>query len=191
MTRLSPLPLVLLLAACSSGSDDPSGYADILADAKDLHEAVEAAPGYDPALIPTTGTATYEGYVALDLPVLPDSESVVVGELDLDVDFGSDKPFTGKATDFQGAGNERYTGSLDVGPTGFIDRSPADDDPSLVFTMVGELVRPEGPSFAVVSSASGDFHGADRNFAVGSVGGSACASEGGCGDVSGYWVVAD
>lgn len=189
------LLMLSVLAACGSSDDgdDGAGFDELEARSDELRNEVQDLSFTDPSSLPTTGAATYEGVVGLNLESIPDDTLQgydMAGELEMTVNFaGAGDEVTGKADNFVGVDGEEFDGALII-DDGSIDRT-ADPETGNTFgaQMAGELTAEDGTSWTVDTGLEGDFAGADQSHAFGEVTGSAC-TDSACTEVDGGFVAA-
>jgi hypothetical protein len=143
---------VLGLAGCSGGSGGAPNLAHI-DQALALAAAQQAANVSVPSELPTSGAASYAGFVTLGLPI-SDAITNVTGDIDLNVDFGNQlQPFSGTLSHFPGlAGQIAIVG-------GQIDRDANTGvDYTFISDLRGDLVA-EGRTYTINGSLAGDFRG--------------------------------
>lgn len=124
-----------------------------------------SAPSYTPlTAVPTTGSATYSGFVFGDL-----SDGTVrdrlIGRLELETDFSaSSASFNGTATDFVDADDAPLSGSLTVSG-GHLNRdgNPASDATVLGVSLDGTLRDGDGVTTTLEVVLEGDFLGASAD----------------------------
>ncbi len=132
---------------------------------------------YDPSqytalnTIPTTGSATYQGYLTGDLANRSDAiTNEMIGQLDMAVNFNAQSVgVTGTVTNFVDADDRGITGSLTLSQ-GALDRAgnPA-SDPTLRIRATGTLTDHADRDLAMSLYLEGDFLGST----YGAVGGDA------------------
>jgi len=186
------LPILFgLVAGCSDGSGDGSAFESLGDDYENLVDDIEGEDYTDPASLPTTGTARYEGVVGLDFESVDsgDLEAFdMAGDIELTVNFaGSGDPITGRAGNFVTSDDEAVDGALII-DDGVIDRGANPDD-SFTYTadMDGVLTTEDGTNWDVDTYLLGDFSGEEHEHALGYVGGTGCTAAG-CGLVDGGFV---
>lgn len=174
------LPVLLLpivLAGCENGSSRMSYDATF-----DRIEGIERTVGdqdwTDPALLPTSGTAQYEGGIYLDSELNGselDGYHDIAGEMQMTVDFGSDTPLSGSATNLVDENNRVYDGTLVMSDSVW-DESFGD---ALVYRadLNGELTDQDGTTYDVETALDGSFVGESHEHVSGFIGGDACAGE--------------
>ena len=116
------------------------------------------------AVVPSTGAATYDGYIFGDLS----DDAVVdslVGRLTLEATFGaSDVSFGGSATDFVDQQDAPLNGTLQVSGGSFNrDGNPASDATLRGITVAGTLQDNAGTSMIVGVQLEGDFLGSSAD----------------------------
>ncbi len=176
------LLMVCALAACGEtdddGDNDGNAFESLEARSDALTNEVQDLAFTDPSALPTTGTATYEGVVGLNLESVPDETLQgydLAGELEMTVNFaGAGDAITGRADEFVGIDGEEFAGALII-DDGSLDR---DADLSSEYTfgadLAGELTGEDGTSRTFDTEMLGDFAGSDHSHAFGVVGGTAC-----------------
>lgn len=151
MYTVSPAKALLLIAACTltacKSDDDGSGtsYTDISDQLDQLTDATEDDVALETADIPTVGTASYTGMLAL---VDTSETGVLVGQANIDVAFASDS-VTGTVNDFiyaedvsdQSQELPSVDGTLTF-ENGFIDRTATSSDPQILTELTGTLNAP-------------------------------------------------
>ncbi len=166
------------LGACSDGDDGsgpPTTLAGYDAEFAELAEDAAGLAPTDPAMLPTTGSADYEGVIRLVPGADAFAPERMNGTLDLAVDFGSGA-IAGEATDFvttSGGDEVVMEGSLAV--TGDLAGDPSGDD---VLADIEGLIRidtrpdedDEG-DFFVDGTLGGDFLGENGEVIRGDVSG--------------------
>jgi hypothetical protein len=190
------LLVLCALAACGESSDDGDGeegerFDEIEARSDGLLNEVQDLSYTDPASLPTTGAATYEGVVGLDFEAIP-GETLqgydMAGDLEMTVNFaGAGDRITGTADGFVGIDGEEFDGALII-DDGSLDRD-ADVESEYTFgaDMAGELTGEDGTGWIVDTGLQGDFAGEDHSHAFGDVAGTGC-TEAACTEVSGGFV---
>lgn len=106
------------LAGCSGGGGGGGGtldsYGDYVRANIDLRREAEAVADVQPADLPATGSANYDGFAGFMIGVTPASTIRYFGALDLTVDFAGRGDVTGRIDDIYSGGNQ-FTGE-DAGP---------------------------------------------------------------------------
>lgn len=170
------------LAGCSSGGGAVGGVVEggpslvggtlsaeqMMALGDGLASEIDQLDFSDPAGLPTSGEAVYEGAIAMgayiDRPsVVPD---FLVGQVALGVDF-SDGGVDGQAGSFRGSDDEAYDGTLAI-DGGWIDRGVDPEGGGWTYGagLAGTLGR-GGDRIGVAADLVGDFYGADHGHASG------------------------
>jgi len=151
---------VSLLAGCGGGGGDDAPTAPTYAEMDAA--ATTAATGIidldtgdmiatERQVLPTTGSATYTGYVGGDV-----DGSTLIGELSLTANFTGGGTVSGSATNFQHEVDGAYTGSLTMPSTG-IDPN-LDGDQEFAGTLTGTLAN-GGTDYATDITLTGYFAG--------------------------------
>ena len=115
----------------------------------------------DLAIIPTSGGATYAGYISGDLANQSDTiTDSVLGQMSLDVTFTSTSvTLTGMADQFYDDDNAALQGSLTFA-NGSLDRAgDPDADVTLTLTMNGTLTDAQNRDLVIGATLEGDFLG--------------------------------
>lgn len=168
--------LMLLLAGCGGQSgiapDRARTSAQLLGQASGLLAALSRENVSDPALLPTSGHAVYQGYSTINLPM--DGTTVpYAGDLNLTVTFApTPTPVVGSMRNFIG-----LEGQLLIG-NGTIYRD-ADPDVDLTFDadLTGTLTK-GGDSYALNGTVAGDFRGRTQSGVTGVVYGAITGPDG-------------
>ena len=162
---------IAALAACDSTSS--VGLADLQKDsaamaAKYLDANGNLLPGVNATLwadVPIAGTATYNGYVAGELP-----SGDLIGQLEMTVGFATDD-LSGFADNFQHENDGSYDGALAL--TGVLNRGAAPNIPQIAGTLSGTLTN-NATDYATAIALDGDMIGTDYDavggYADGTVG---------------------
>lgn len=163
MTMRAVVAMILcgwLLTACGGGGGAAGGGA--AADPTDTGVT-------DPRTLPTTGRATYDGYMRADLPTGDGgAREDYLADLRLEVNFatGFDQ-IRGQATGFEAADARRLGGALSI-TGGDVFR---DTDTTAAYTFDGDLdgtLTDGGDAYVVDAEIEGDFLGSDQT-AVGGI----------------------
>lgn len=188
------LLILCALAACGEGSDDGEGgerFDELEARSDGLLNEVEELSYTEPASLPTTGAANYEGVVGLNFEAIPDDTLQgydMAGDLAMTVNFaGAGDQITGTADGFVGIDGEAFDGALII-DEGAINRG-GDVETEYTFgaDMAGELTDADGTEWTVDTSLQGDFAGEEHSHVLGAVSGAGC-TETACTDVEGGFV---
>ena len=185
---------LVAVAACSDGGSGGSGGEDrpTFDDLADLGDAIDAeslALDYtQPTTLPGSGSATYEGMVALDTVIvdgsLQDSPDLI-GELTMTASFGSNA-IGGQATNFVSETDETFDGTLPI-TDGLISRNvDVEEEYTFGAIMDGELTDEGGDTYDFFTDLSGDFLGTDYGYVYGSAEGVACAAT--CSPIEGQFI---
>ncbi|SEM82285.1 hypothetical protein SAMN04488003_10549 [Loktanella fryxellensis] len=133
----------------------------------------------DPRTLPTTGRATYDGYMRAELPTGDDgSRENYLADLRMEVNFatGFDQ-IRGQATGFEAGGARRLGGALTISG-GDVYR---DTDTSAAYTFDGALngtLTDGSDDYLIDAEIEGDFLGADQTAVGGLVFGDITGPEG-------------
>jgi len=167
-----PFALAILVAGCGGSSTGATSFKSIETAGNALSNEIFSVPYTDPSTLPTSGSASYNGYIGVTV----DNAIDVAGELELTADFASDN-ITGSAFNFFDRNENAYAGTLEVSNGGF-DRTA---DTSSEFTFGADLdgtLSNSGENIQVDASLDGDFTGSDYRYVEGTVFGRARTSEG-------------
>ena len=164
----------LALGGCGSTTDTAAllSFADTEAIADAINADWGAVSYTDPASLPKTGSATYDGVMNLATA----ASLGIVGEMQLMADF-SGSAISGSGRNFVDPADNRYDGTLAV-TNGFIDRLA---DPSAEFTFDADLdgtLTESGDSYAFAGFIDGDFVGPNHEAVFGEISGTVNSSSG-------------
>ena len=165
------------LTACSDVESDGPSFAGYTNEGDTLAAEIDALPYTDPASLPTTGSAQYNG--VMDLVMGRDTDdpaSALAGDLMLDVSF-AENSISGSVTDIVDRNNDRYRGSLNVEDVSFNRDTNPNFDPTYEAVLSGNVIAPTGADWDVDAGMEGDFFGSDHSHTGGEVSGGACSSE--------------
>lgn len=120
--------------------------------------------------VPTTGSASYRGYLSGELSnVSDDLPDNLIGNLTIDIQFGTALSVTGTATNFFDEDNNAVSGSLSLSG-GQLDRTGnPNQDATFVLLADGLLTDDDGDQMDLASQLEGDFLGAQHNALGGAV----------------------
>ena len=170
------------MAACGGGGggdpvEDPGPQAsavDVPPTASGLRGATDdlldtwvpnGQPNYTTlATVPSTGSASFNGFVFGDLSDQSEADSLI-GRLALTARFSADSTtFTGSATDFVDQDDAPLSGSL-IASGGTLNRggNPASDATLRGISLDGDLRASDGTTFEMGLTLEGDFLGATAN----------------------------
>jgi hypothetical protein len=137
---------------------DELSYAELAAENAAMVRRVTDLPVTAAADLPVTGSATYEGYAALDMQT--ERATAMVGEVEITADF-DDATLSGTMDEFQG----RVNGSAEQELEGELTLSDGDigiGTPSgFTVEVEGELEANNGDVLAVDGTVLGSFRGED------------------------------
>ncbi len=203
-TWVAALAAAGVMAGCSdSGSGDGSGggpgvsepplvsgppptYAELSTEAEKLGEQVEDLYLTEPSNLPTSGSARYDGVIAIATDGVGGAPEDFAGELSLNVDF-EDSNLSGQASNFVTVDEERLDGSLAI-TNGDLDRNTNPEfEPTYLFDMNGTLSDSDGDEFQVDAGGAGAFLGDDGEATFGFVVGG-MSSEDGTADLEGIYL---
>lgn len=148
----------------------PVDYASYAAQATSLHNTWDSVPVTDPANLPVSGTAQFNGVAGLRLQTTG-GELKVNGALGLNVDFASDS-LSGSAGGFSDESNTGVSGTLAI-TGGVIDRLATVGVEYTYTANIGGTLAASSDSFAILGDIYGDFSGAGAGAALGIVAGTA------------------
>lgn len=173
----------LALSSCGSTTDTAAllSFAETLA----LGDAIDAdwgaEPYSDPATLPRSGSATYDGAMTLATfddggAIVPPFSLAIIGETQLTADF-SGSAISGNARNFVDVDDNRYDGTLAV-TDGLIDR---DADLAAEFTfdaLLDGTLTNSGEYYDFVGIIDGDFVGPNHEAVIGIATGDILSSTG-------------
>jgi hypothetical protein len=145
----------------NGGPSDPLTFSDYDQALSDLQNEAGAAGFFEPADLPATGAAQYEGTIALATNEFASEQVAMAGELTIGVDFANPMDaISGAATDFVDDENNRLDGSL-VLSDGLVDRTADPVTFPYQFDVAGTLTSPADGELVFDGGAQGDFLGED------------------------------
>jgi predicted small lipoprotein YifL len=158
---------VSLLAGCGGGGGDDAPTAPTYAEMEAA--ATTAAAGIvdldtgevlatERQFLPTTGTATYTGYVGGDV-----AGDTLIGELSLTANFTGGGTVEGTATNFQHEVDGAYTGTLTMPATNIVANGSGDQE--FASTLSGTLAN-GGSDYTTDIALTGNFVGGTDNTTV-------------------------
>lgn len=155
--------ICLLLCSCggSGGSGvDPqlAALETMRADANRLVEDFSPLSYTDLAIVPTVGTATYQGYLSAQLSNTSDGiTDTLIGDLSLQVDFAASNMVTGSAEGFLDENGAPLVGTLTLS-NGSLDRDgDPNTDATFTFEGSGQLIDVAGQTLILSTNFEGDF----------------------------------
>lgn len=131
--RISVIFFMTGLAACGGGGSPPS-YAELDTQLMDFASMVRGQGFTNPASLPASGTAAYQGVIDLEIFRSDIGIDETYGEIALTLDFADDE-VRGRAQNFVNSSDELYAGRLTIS-NGNIDRSV---NPNFGWLTIGEL----------------------------------------------------
>ncbi|WP_420857398.1 hypothetical protein [Marivivens marinus] len=143
----------------------------------------------DTVALPTSGSATYEGDMRLDVSPTAGPDRSIVGDFYIDVSFaaGNSSAFDGAASGFIDSNDQDYSGTLIIsGGQIFRLVNPA-AGATLDSFIDGDLIGPNGEVISVDGLTIGDLYGLGYTFVVGDVIGDAMV-DGVAADLSGEFL---
>lgn len=165
----------------------PVAFASLEAEATQLHATWDAVSFSDPATLPMSGRAQYNGVIQMDVQQGA-LRTVMNGDLQLNANFANEK-VSGRANSFVDPSDNAYSGSLDV-TNSVMDRGA---DPTTGFTYQTDLtgrLTGNGQTIDVDAGLSGDFRGTQPDATSGIVQGTVSGT-GGAGFVYGDYIAED
>lgn len=171
-----------LVTGCSdggSGSDANASptYGELSDQAGALEDRTENLPLTDPSVLPTSGSASYDGVIGLVSDGAGGAPEDFAGELTLNVDFRRDD-LSGQATNFVTAGEERLDGTLAITGGDIARGTDPELEPTYAFDMGGTLSDTDGDDYRVDATGVGAFLGEDAEATFGFVGGEMISKNG-------------
>lgn len=183
--------LAPLLSACSSGgsgggADAPDSYGDYAAIASDLRADLALLERVDPADLPRSGSARYEGVAGFGVGMTTSEQRGMYGAMELTVTFAGDGTIEGRIFDVFSNGN--IYDDTGAGPVqgqlvlsnGEVLRDVPDPrfNPYLVADLDGTLVEPGGGAAVYDLRFEGALSGDDLDMVNGNVNGRADGLDG-------------
>jgi len=169
------------LSGCGDGADDggttrpPVDYSTYAVMDRQLHGTWDSAGFTDPATLPGSGGATYDGVLILDAQI-GSGQIDLAGAVQLGVDFGSSS-ISGQANGFRDASEQNYLGVLSIS-NGSIDRSADPNISASVFMDIDGTLSGGGQNLGLSGDMSGDFLGSTAGAIVGVLSGVVTSSSG-------------
>ena len=152
---------LLGLVACG-GTTTPVTFAEIDTAGGELANRRADIPYTDPATLPTSGSATYDGYIGVEVA----SAYVVAGEMEMTANFAGAGDLSGRVYNVVGDDGFKYGGELDL-DNSILDRTA---DTSIEYTfdmdMTGTL-NGDGEDVVVDAYLLGDFTGLGHEYIEG------------------------
>lgn len=170
LSWLAALAVVGAVAGCSDSVDEilRPDYEDLADEYDALDEASDDLAIVDPALLPLSGGATYDGVMVLSTNGEDGLPSDLAGDMTLRADFGDDS-LSGSVVDVVTDDDDRLEGSLVIA-NGEIDRDDdLEDFYTYAFDVDGVLTEDDGSDLRVSATGAGDFLGRDHRTVVGDV----------------------
>lgn len=184
------------LAGCDDvgggdGRDDRPTYAELLQRGGAIENEIIAADleFTDPSTLPVSGTAEYNGVIAIQSEGSSGAPGRMVGELEMEMDFGNDDDvLSGSAGNFVTADGRELDGSLELGMGG-LDRDVDPNGGGWTYAggIGGTLTAPGGAGYDYSGSFVGDFLGDEPDYAAGQTEG-IVQGPGGNGTFDGFFV---
>lgn len=182
--------LAPLLSACSSGGSGgggaPDSYGDYAAIASDLRADLALLERVDPADLPRSGSARYDGVAGFGVGMTTAEERAMYGAMELRVTFAGDGTIEGRIYDVYSNGNiydDTGAGPVEgqlVLSNGAVLRDLPDPrfNPYLVADLDGTLVEPGGGAAVYDLRLEGALSGDGLDMVNGSVNGRADGLDG-------------
>lgn len=153
----------------------PVPYAKYENQSAALHANWDAISFTDPASLPMSGHASYDGVIRMDVQKGA-SQVSLNGALNLSVNFRNEA-ISGSASGFVDQADRAYSGKLTVS-NGVMDRAA---NPATDYTFQADLdgqLKGGGNNFDINAGLSGDFKGSQNDAVVGTVQGTATSAAG-------------
>lgn len=172
--RVASFCALLVIAGCG-GSEVETAFttrSDALAAQR---TAAFNAGIQDTDTLPTSGSASYSGLTQLELDVTGDDDRSLIGDITFDVSFAAadGSSFDATATNFTDANDGAYTGVLLLSNGTIYRLTGPTAGTTLDGIMDGQLTGPNGEILQVDAVLVGDFYGANWQYLVGDVSGTA------------------
>jgi hypothetical protein len=160
-----------VMAGCSDSDSSDRSFDDLDSAGDALFNEALDAGLTDPSTLPTSGSATYDGYMGMTLADEATNPTVLVGDLTMSVEFEGTPTFEGTVDDFVDNRNEEYDGSLQI-TDGVVFRDvDVEEFYSAEFEVNGTLTNPDGEDMDFDGDGVGDFYGDDQEYMLGDHGG--------------------
>ena len=159
---------LLVLAGCGGGGGGGGGPVALTPD--QIDDRIVGQPVANPATLPTTGRAEYNGYMRANLPTGPEGARVpYLADLRLDVNFGAGfDQIRGQASGFEARDGAPLGGTLAI--TG--GNIYGDTDPTAAYSFdadVGGALTRGTDTYVIDASLEGEFLGQGQTAARGLV----------------------
>ena len=166
----SALAIVLLAGCGGGGGGGGAGGSPAPLTPGQIDDGIAGLPVADPATLPTTGRAEYNGYIRAGLPTGPEGARVeYLADLRLDVNFAAAfDQIRGEATGFEARDEVPLSGTLAV--TG--GNIYGDTDPTAAYSFNGNVdgtLTRGADSYVIDASLEGEFLGRGETAARGLV----------------------
>lgn len=180
--RSSLIAVSFVLAGC--GGDDagvtlpttpPVSYPALAAQSGALHAAWDGVPYTDPATLPPSGSAQYQGVIGLIVETAG-GPLAINGGMTLAASFATDT-LSGAANGFVDENALTYSGALAIA-NGAIDRGAVVGSDYTYSATLGGTLTSIADSFSILGDIHGDFHGATFSATSGVVTGAATSGIG-------------
>ena len=156
---------LLGLVACG-GTTTPLTFAEITTAGNELGDRIGTAQSTDPTTLPTSGSATYDGYIGATV----ENDYVVQGEMEMTANFAGAGDLSGRVYNVVGDDGFEYGGELDL-DNSTLDRT-ADTSEEYTFDMdMSGTLNGDGEDWVVDAFLVGDFAGLGHEYIGGAVGG--------------------
>lgn len=174
------------LTACSDDDFEDRSFSDYEDDIEELENEIVGLDYTDPATLPTTGSAQYNGVMGLAVGGGESPAEVLAGDLELNASFAQ-SAVTGSVTDIVDGNNDEYGGSLDIDDDYFNRNTDPDDEFTYGASLTGSVTDPDGDEWDIDAIMDGDFFGTNWSHTAGEVVGDACTTPLECVDLDGIY----
>ncbi len=162
MSRIIGGFAILALAGCSSGGGGGGEALSREEQAETLSATLAAVNVSEPADLPTTGAASYAGFMTAGLPTgAGGARREYLGDLTMNVDFAAPRnQVSGRADNFT-AGNDRLNGRLQITGGDLFRNTVIDEN----FTFTGDVdgtLSQNGRQFVIDAEIAGEFRGRNQ-----------------------------
>lgn len=153
------------LVACG-GTTTPLTFAEISTAGNELSNRLETIPFTDPTTLPTSGSATYDGYIFAGV----ENDLFVLGQMEMNANFAGAGDLSGRVYNVVGDDGFEYGGELDLDNSTLDRTGDTLLEDTFDMDMSGTL-NGDGEDWVVDAFLVGDFAGLGHEYIGGAVGG--------------------
>lgn len=166
------IPVVIICGSLSAcGGTTQQNYVQLLDNGRSLYNDSIAQPLTDVSTLPTKGSATYDGFMRANIDI--DGGLDVAGQVEINIDFASADPISGRIHNIADINDNAYEGELTLSDS-YQDRG---NDPAVFYTfgvdVDGELTDVNNNDVVVDAQLYGHFHGSGHDYIDGVIVGNA------------------